>query len=93
MNAEDMERLKRHFSVVAEGLRHDLQQVAEGHQVILTEVQQFREDVKEEFKEVRALLKFSFLQNWIIESNRLKRMWVFSRQDLIASKLDKDSLS
>ncbi len=58
MNAEDMERLKRHFSVVAEGLRHDLQQVAEGHQVILTEVQQFREDVKEEFKEVRALLKF-----------------------------------
>lgn len=92
MNAEDMERLKRHFSVVAEGLRHDLQQVAEGHQVILTEVQQFREDVKEEFKEVRALLKF-FLQNWIIESNRLKRMWVFSRQDLIASKLDKDSLS
>ena len=56
MNAEDMERLKRHFSVVAEGLRHDLQQVAECHQVILTEVQQFREDVKEEFKEVRHSL-------------------------------------
>ena len=91
MNAEDMERLKRHFSVVAEGLRHDLQQVAEGHQVILTEVQQFREDVKEEFKEVSVTEVF--LQNWIIESNRLNRMWVFSRQDLIASKLDKDSLS
>ena len=90
MNAEDMERLKRHFSVVAEGLQHDLQHVAEGHQVILTQVQQFREDVKEEFKEVRALLKFP-LQNWIIESKRLKRTWVFSRQDSIASKLDKDS--
>ena len=62
MNEEDMERLKRHFSVVAEGLRHDLQQVAEGHQVILAEVQLFREDVKEEFKEVRALLKFSFAE-------------------------------
>ena len=62
MNTEDMEQLKRHFSVVAEGLRHDLQHVAEGHQVILAQVQQFREDVKEEFKEVRALLKFSFAE-------------------------------
>ena len=45
MNAEDMERLKTPFQrLFAEGLRHDLQQVAEGHQVILTEVQQFRED-------------------------------------------------
>ena len=51
MNAEDMERLKRHFSVVAED-----------HQVILTQVQQFREDVKKEFREVRALLKFSFAE-------------------------------
>ena len=62
MNAENMEQLKRHFSIVAEGLRHDLQQIAEGHQVILTEIQQFREDVQEEFKEVRALLKFSFAE-------------------------------
>ncbi|MCY4613864.1 MAG: hypothetical protein OXB94_09615 [Nitrospira sp.] len=62
MNAENMEQLKRHFSIVAEGFRHDLQQIAEGHQVILTEIQQFREDVQEEFKEVRALLKFSFAE-------------------------------
>ena len=62
MNSEEMEEVKRHFGVVAEGLRHDLQQVAEGHHVILTQVQQFREEVKEEFKEVRALMKFSFAE-------------------------------
>ena len=62
MNSDDMEQLKRHVSVVVEGLRHDLQHVAEGHQVILTQVQQFREDVKDEFREVRALLKFSFAE-------------------------------
>lgn len=55
MNSDDMEQLKRHVSVVVEGLRHDLQHVAEGHQVLLTQVQQFREEVKEEFKEVKAL--------------------------------------
>ena len=57
MNTEDMEGIKRYFGVVAEGLRHDLQQVAEGHQVILTQAQQFREEVQEEFKEVKALIK------------------------------------
>jgi ubiquinone biosynthesis protein UbiJ len=62
MNSEEMEEVKRYFGVVAEGLRHDLQQVAEGHQVILGQVQEFREEVKEEFKEVRALMKFSFAE-------------------------------
>ncbi len=62
MNSEEMEEVKRHFGVVAEGLRHDLQHVAKGHQMVLTELQQFREDVKEEFKEVRALMKFSFAE-------------------------------
>jgi len=62
MNSEEMEEVKRHFGVVAEGLRGDLQQVAEGHQVILTQVQEFQEDVKEEFKEVKALMKFSFAE-------------------------------
>lgn len=30
MNSDDMEQLKRHVSVVVEGLRHDLRHVAEG---------------------------------------------------------------
>ncbi len=60
MNSEEVEELKRHFGIIAEGLRHDLQQVAEGHQVILSHGQQFRQEVQEEFKEVRALIKFSF---------------------------------
>ncbi len=60
MNSEEMEEVKRYFGVVAEGLRHDIQQVAEGHQVILGQVQQFREEVKEEFKEVRAFFNEVF---------------------------------
>ena len=60
MNSEEVEELKRHFGVIAESLRHDLQNVAEGHQVILNQVNQFREEVQGEFKEVRALMKFSF---------------------------------
>ncbi len=55
MNSEEVEELKRHFGVMAEGLRHDLQQIAEGHQVILSHVQQFRQEVQEEFKEARTI--------------------------------------
>lgn len=60
MDSNDVEEIKRHFSVVAEGLKHDLQHVAEGHQVIMNHVQRFREEVREEFKEVKTLMKFSF---------------------------------
>lgn len=53
MNAEEMEEIKRHFDVAAEGLRHDWQHVAKGHETILAQIQHFREDMKKEFKEVR----------------------------------------
>ncbi|GJL63819.1 MAG: hypothetical protein NPIRA04_24730 [Nitrospirales bacterium] len=62
MKSEEVEELKRHFGVIAEGLRHDMQQVAEGHQVTLNHIQQFREEVQGDFKEVRALMKFSFAE-------------------------------
>ena len=60
MNTEETEEIKRYFGVVAEGLRHDIQQVAEGHAIVLTQVKEFRKDVQEEFREVRAIIKFSF---------------------------------
>ena len=62
MNFEEMEEVKRYFRVLAEGLRPDLQHLPEGHQNILTQVHHFREGVKEEFKEIRALIKFSFAE-------------------------------
>ena len=54
MNTKETEEIKRYFVVVAEGLRHDIQQVAEGHEIVLTQVKEFRE--------VRAIIKFSFAE-------------------------------
>ena len=57
-----MEEIKRHFGVVAESLRSDIQQIAEGHAVLRHELQNHREEMKDEFKETRSLTKLSFTQ-------------------------------
>ena len=59
MSTEEIEEIKRYFGVVAEGLRHDIQQIAEGHEIVLTQVKEFRKEVRAEFREVRAVIKFS----------------------------------
>jgi len=59
---EQVEEIKRHFGVIAEALRSDVRQVAEGHAVIRRELQEFRGEVRDEFREVRALLRLSFAQ-------------------------------
>jgi len=46
--------------VAAEALRSDIHQVAEGHAVVRREIRTFREEVKDEFREVRALIRLSF---------------------------------
>ena len=51
MSTEETEEIKRYFGVVAEGLRHDIQQVAEGHEIFLTQVKEFRKEVRKEFRE------------------------------------------
>lgn len=62
MNREEMEEIKRHFGVVAESLRSDIRQIAEGHATIRHELQDLRSEFKDEFKEMRALLRLSFSQ-------------------------------
>lgn len=57
-----MEEIKRHFGVVAESLRSDIRQIAEGHDVIRHELQHQREELREEFKETKALTRYSFSQ-------------------------------
>ncbi len=57
-----MEEIKRHFGVVAESLRSDIRQIAEGHATIRNELQDLRSEFKDEFKEMRALLRLSFSQ-------------------------------
>jgi uncharacterized small protein (DUF1192 family) len=62
MNAEQMEEIKRHFGVVAESLRSDIRQIAEGHATIRHELQGLRNEFRDEFKEMRALMRLSFSQ-------------------------------
>lgn len=57
-----MEEIKRHFGVVAESLRSDIRQIAEGHATIWHELQDLRSEFKDEFKEMRALPRLSFSQ-------------------------------
>jgi hypothetical protein len=62
MSREEMEEIKRHFGVVAESLRSDIQQIAEGHEVIRRELQTQREELKDEFKDTKSLMGLSFSQ-------------------------------
>lgn len=62
MNADQVEEIKRHFGVVAEALRSDVRQIAEGHAVIRHEIQEMRSEFRDEFKEMRALMRLSFAQ-------------------------------
>ena len=60
MNAEQMEEIKRHFGVVAESLRSDIRQIAEGHATIRHELQEHRGEIRDEFKEMRASCVYHF---------------------------------
>lgn len=57
-----MEEIKRHFGVVAKSLRSDIRQIAEGHATIRQALQGLRDEFRDEFKEMRALMRLSFSQ-------------------------------
>jgi|SRR5450759_654824 uncharacterized coiled-coil DUF342 family protein len=76
MTHEEMEEVKRHFGVVADGLRSDIRLVAEGHAALdlkfdtmrqevsefHEEFLDFRKDVQGEFRDLRALVRFSYAE-------------------------------
>ena len=62
MNDAQVEEIKRHFGVVAEALRSDIRQIAEGHSGLRQDIQELREEFRDEFKEMRALMRLSFSQ-------------------------------
>ena len=62
MNAEQMEEIKRHFGVIPESLWSDIRQIAEGHATIRHELQEQRGEIRDEFKDMRALMQLSFSQ-------------------------------
>lgn len=57
---------KRHFGVVAEGLRSEILQVAEGvsnvDEKLDREITALREDMRAEFSEVKSMSKFSYVE-------------------------------
>jgi len=62
MTNEQIEEIKRHFGVVAEGLRNEIRQVAEGVANVDEKLERFRREVQEEFKEVKSMIKFSYAE-------------------------------
>jgi hypothetical protein len=62
MEREAVDEIKRHFGVIAEHLEGKIQLLAEGQEVLRREAQQFREEVRAEFQEVKAMIKFSYAE-------------------------------
>lgn len=56
MEEKQVEEIKRHFGVVAEALRGDIRQIAEGHSVIRHEIQEIRKEFRDEFNEMRVIV-------------------------------------
>lgn len=57
---EEGEKTRRHFDIVADGLRSDLRAIGEGVLGANQRLDRHSEEVTEEFAEVRAMIKFSF---------------------------------
>lgn len=57
MDAETVEEIKRHFGIVAEGLRSEIRAVAEGQEQLRSEMNERFSEVRAEFDEVKALIR------------------------------------
>lgn len=55
MNAEQLEEITRHFSVVSEALRSDIRRIAEGHATLCHELRESGGENHDEFKEIQAI--------------------------------------
>jgi hypothetical protein len=62
MNAEQLEEIKRHFSVVSEALRSDIRRITVGHATLCHELQKPRGENQDEFKEMQAFTQLSSTQ-------------------------------
>ena len=59
MTDAQVEEIKRHFSVVAEALHGKIRQITEGRSDIRHELPEIRDKFRDEFLEMRALMRLS----------------------------------
>jgi hypothetical protein len=62
VDSADVTELKRHFGVVVEQVRSEVRLVAEGVSAGRAETAAFREEVRTEFEEVRAMIRLSYAE-------------------------------
>lgn len=62
MEKGDIEEIKRYFGVVAEGLRSEIRQVAEGHQVLVDGQARIMDRIDRLERELGAMIKFSYAE-------------------------------
>jgi hypothetical protein len=62
MNSEQLEEIKRHFSVVSEALRSDILRITEGQTTHQHQLQERRDENQGEFKEIQAFTQLSSAQ-------------------------------
>ena len=59
---QQFEETRRHFGVVAEGLRGEVRAVAEGHLGLGRQLQDMREENESAHREILAAIKFSYAE-------------------------------
>ncbi len=59
---EQLSETRRHFDVVGESLRGEVQQVAEAAAELQNEVRAVRAEMTSEFQELKSMIKFSYAE-------------------------------
>jgi len=60
MDRETAEEIKRHFNVVAEGLRSEIRTVAEGFSATNGRLDRIESRMEDGFSEIKAMIRLSF---------------------------------
>jgi len=60
MDRETVDEIKRHFNVVAEGLRSEISTVAEGLTATNEKIDRLEARITEELTEIKAMIRLSF---------------------------------
>ena len=57
MTDDQMDEIKRHFNVVAEGLHHEIKLIAEGHSTLERMVTEHRAETRQDKQELQTMIQ------------------------------------